>query len=393
MPATVIDNTALMRNGRLFAPLNIAAYITWAAIAFDTVNSGKAGHSRVFFENEQFIIGILCVFTFITLFIVAAMHRGQHDRHLDLNGVLAIAQGGCSVAANALLNEGNTVILSIIVATQCSVTFRPIIALLWMMLFNIGFAAKWYSLGNELQLLVQMLPIFGFQAFAALTAHYAVSAERSRDTLLKLNAELLATRALLDESARGEERLRLSRELHDVAGHSLTALKLNLGAALRDPQLAAREDLRISSQLADELLAQIRQVVSALRMHDGLDLRVALEALVQTLPAARIELQIEDQLRVDDLDQAETLLRCTQEAITNALRHGGATNIRISLQRRAGSIELHVENDGRRPNTIIVGHGLTGMRERLNALGGNLEIDVASARGFHILARIPERGA
>ena len=81
--------------------------------------------------------------------------------------------------------------------------------------------------------MISTLMHMSFQGFAALTAWFAYNAERTRDELAATNADLLATRSLLADSARDSERLRLSRELHDVAGHKLTALKINL-AALAD---------------------------------------------------------------------------------------------------------------------------------------------------------------
>ncbi|MEL2266475.1 histidine kinase, partial [Klebsiella pneumoniae] len=81
------------------------------------------------------------------------------------------------------------------------------------------------------------------------------------DDLARVNADLLATRALLADSARDAERLRLARELHDVAGHKLTAMRLNLRALAADPVLAGREGLVLAEQLSGELLADIRQVV------------------------------------------------------------------------------------------------------------------------------------
>ncbi|MFY8135950.1 MAG: sensor histidine kinase, partial [Aquimonas sp.] len=159
----------------------------------------------------------------------------------------------------------------------------------------------------------------GFQAFATLTGYYAGMSERARDHLAQVNAELLATQRLLEESARSGERLKLSRELHDVAGHKLTALKLNLARLQRDPALAAREEVAVSAQLADELLADIRSVVSALRQHDGLELDAALRALARPIAGTQIEVEVQEGLRVESVATAETLLRCAQEAITNAL--------------------------------------------------------------------------
>jgi signal transduction histidine kinase len=120
-----------------------------------------------------------------------------------------------------------------------------------------------------------------FQLFAIVAAWYAATAERSRDALAAVNAELLATRSLLAESARDSERLRLSRELHDVAGHTLTALKLNLRALQRQPALAGDAQLELCANLADGLLGDIRGLVQQMRLHDG----VELGELVQRLAA------------------------------------------------------------------------------------------------------------
>ena len=112
------------------------------------------------------------------------------------------------------------------------------------------------------------------------------AAERTAADLQQTNADLLATRSLLAESARDPERLRLARELHDVAGHKLTALKLNLTALAAQRQLAAAALDQGGAQLADELLGDIRGVVAQMRQHDGLDLRARARAAHRPVPAA-----------------------------------------------------------------------------------------------------------
>src|SRR5262249_8850775 len=140
------------------------------------------------------------------------------------------------------------------------------------------------------------------------------------------------TRSLLEESARDHERLRLARELHDVAGHKLTALKLNLTALQRES--GGRGSVDSAAQLATELLADIRGVGAQIRQHDGLDIRVALTQLVAHLPAPpRIHLAIHEDARVGSVAQAEALFRVVQEALTNTLRHAGANNVWVELAR------------------------------------------------------------
>ena len=370
---------------RLFAPLNIAAYVTWFAVSVGVIDPDKLRAADPTLWVREWA-GVAALLAMLALFVASAARRNENDTP-PWN---VVAQGLLVLLAEWLLRGGQTAVLLIIVAGQAVLLFSTRTFVLLMLAFNAAIAAMWIGRTDSIfGLLVSLLPILGFQAFAALTGHYAGSRERAREHLARINAELLATRRLLEESARAGERLKLSRELHDVAGHSLTALKLNLARLARDPALAAREELQVSSALADDLLGQIRQVVGTLRAHDGFDLRAALEALAQPIPGVKIVIDIEDHLRVDDIEQAETLLRCAQEAITNALRHGRATGIVVALRRIDGALTLSIANDGLAPARIDPGNGLTGMRERLDAVGGTLEIATTPPRGLQVIARIP----
>jgi signal transduction histidine kinase len=368
---------------RLFTPLNIAAYITWLAVAIGVVDTTKL---RAGLITEW--IGSLALVAMLALFIRCAA-RAPHS---TLHGLplMVMLEGALVVFAEWMLHGGQTAVLLIIIAAQLVLTLPIRATVVYLAVANAAIAWLWIDRSGQIGGTLQwMVPVIGFQAFSALTGHFADSSERARAHLALVNTELMATRRLLEESARAGERLKLSRELHDVAGHSLTALKLNLARLMREPALAEREELRVSSALADELLGQIRQVVGALRAHDGLDLRAALDALAHPLPGTRVELAIDDGLRVDDIDQAETLLRCAQEAITNAVRHGRATQITVGLHHRDDALELQIENNGIAPTTLTPGNGLTGMRERIVAIGGTLDVAPTPPRGLVVTARIP----
>lgn len=379
-------HTGTLRQ-RLFTPLNIAAYVTWCAVSAVVMNVARLRAG----DPAQWA-GAACLLAFLALFVATAVpeHRAP-DRRI-VAGVLL--QGLAVVAAEACLKAGQTAVLLIIVAAQAATVMPVRSAVGFIALLDAGLAWLWYARSHQPSMVVlSLVPVAGFQAFAALTGHYAASRERARDHLAQVNAELMATRLLLEESARAGERLKLSRELHDVAGHSLTALKLNLARLARDPVLADREEVRVSTALADDLLAQIRQVVGALRAHDGVDLRAAFEALARPMPGVRIGIDIEDGLRVDDIDQAETLLRAAQEAITNALRHGRAGRIDLHLHRVTDGLRLVVDNDGLAPADIRPGNGLTGMRERVEALGGTLAFAPTPPRGLRLAVTLPERAS
>ncbi|HAI45247.1 Sensor histidine kinase DesK [compost metagenome] len=229
----------------------------------------------------------------------------------------------------------------------------------------------------------------GFQAFAALTAHYARSAEQARDALGRVNADLLATRALLADSARDAERLRLARELHDVAGHKLTAMRLNLRALTTDPGLADREPLRLAERLSAELLGDIRQVVQSMRDDRGLDLATALQALAAPFPRPGLRLHIGEQVRITNPLVADALLRLAQEALTNAARHGDADTVWLDIDTEDHCVRIDIRDDGQRAERIREGNGITGMRERLAALDGRLELARTERGGMHLTARVP----
>ncbi|HWY24260.1 MAG TPA: histidine kinase, partial [Nevskia sp.] len=274
------------------------------------------------------------------------------------------------------------------VAAQLAVVYSPRATLLSLLLINLSLAWLLALRWNWEDVLTGLLAYCGFQAFAALTLAYAKRAELARDEAQRINAELLATRRLLLESTRGEERLRLSRELHDVVGHKLTALKLQLRLQARqgaapDPALAECE------RLADELLADVRGVVGTLRRHDGIDLEQALAALVPALPRPRVRLELAPEARAAGLEQAQALLRCAQEGLTNALRHSGAEHIIIRLAAEGPGIVLSVEDDGHTQAAPQPGNGLRGMRERLETLGGRLELGIRDGGGLRLRAWLP----
>ena len=256
------------------------------------------------------------------------------------------------------------------------------VALLWLLMRYWG-----HGLADAL---IYLLSFASFQAFATLVMGMTVRAEHDRDELARVNVDLLATRSLLAESVRDSERLRLSRELHDIAGHKLTALKLNLSALARDPRWRDEQAVALCAQLADELLADIRGVVQQLRLHDGIALRELLQALAAPFPRPRVHLELADDARVADLGQAEVVLRTVQEALTNTARHSNAENLWIVLRQDSGTLALDIRDDGRGQGELVFGNGLSGMRERWQSLGGALRARRGEHGGVQLSATLPE---
>jgi signal transduction histidine kinase len=224
----------------------------------------------------------------------------------------------------------------------------------------------------------------GFELFAVSAAHLAQS-------LAKANSELRATHALLSENARMAERLRISRDLHDVLGHNLTSLTVHLDVADRLAQGASVEHVRCARTIAGTLLDEVRGVVSQIRVQP-IDLRATLLSLTENLPGLRVTLSIPDDLTALDPTRADALLRCVQELITNTLRHAQARELSIEIRQAAdGALSIAASDDGR-GGEVVEGQGLSGMRERFEALGGSLSIACAPGHGFSVEGRIPALG-
>ena len=141
--------------------------------------------------------------------------------------------------------------------------------------------------------------------------------------------------------------------------------------------------------LARDLLANVRDVVATLREDERCDLKVALEALAQSVPTPVIHVDIAPGVRVRP-DQAHALMRCAQEAVTNAVRHAQASNLWLQVTLDGEGVRLVARDDGSaRPTTSSPGSGLLGMRERVESLGGRLAVRTEVDFGFTVEAWLP----
>lgn len=209
-----------------------------------------------------------------------------------------------------------------------------------------------------------------------------------RRELAVANTELRATTALLAESSRTAERLRISRELHDVIGHQLTALTLELEVAGHHAEPPAREHVVRARGLAKDLLGDVRSTVGGLRERQP-PLRSALELVVADLPRPRVHLTVDEDLHLDE-EQTAAFIRCLQEVVTNTIRHSGAENLWIDVTYGdEGEAILAAQDDGSGTTAFAAGNGLAGMRERFEQLGGRVAFDPTD--GFVVDARIPAR--
>ena len=225
----------------------------------------------------------------------------------------------------------------------------------------------------------------GLQALTAWTISLQLRELDSHRQLAAVHTELRATSALLAESSRSSERLRISRDLHDVIGHQLTALALELEVAAHKSAPPASGHVERARGLAKELLHDVRAAVGELRDRPG-DVRDAITAVVEDLPDPKIHLDI-DEITVDS-ERVATLVRCVQEITTNTIKHAEAWNLWFSLTTDDdGNIVLRARDDGKGAPAVELGNGLTGMRERVSHHGGSAIFSNES--GFSIEVRLP----
>jgi signal transduction histidine kinase len=366
----------------LVNPLAWASYAAWGAVWLTV--SGIYGHPSAGFPSWIDALLLAWLLCWMACLVDEHLPAAVRDSLLAVLTVL-------TALVLWFVPAGSVPILMILLVTQFTVRFSDgwlVLALIALNGYFAGVMIGPWEVSLESAWLT-LLGMAGFQLFALMVMRYAMKSERLAEDLKSVNARLLATRSLLGETARDQERLRLSRELHDVAGHKLTALKLNLRALGRKLDDESAGELDKATALADELLQDLRSVVRHLRNTEGIELSESLRELARPFPRPELKLEFDEQVRVPRADQAETLLRLVQEALTNAARHGPARSIRVRLDREDDRLRLTVEDDGRFDGEVRPGNGLTGMRERLAELDGTLDIDRSSLGGMKLTARLP----
>lgn len=371
------------RHQWIFSVAALAGYLTvgWAIIEGVQIPAWMRDHPL-----PRFWVLPFALFGFF----VAAVIVLDLSRRLQL---WALALQVVSVAGMvAIVPSPVFSVLLVIIAWQVAMTNLPMTALGWvaaqtlLIIVVIGQSRPGF----------EVCFIFGLslalQLFFVFTAHaLRLEAETAR-ALAQSNAELRSAQLVVANAVRDAERLRISRELHDAWGHELTALGLQLEIASHILERgAAYDNVMQAKMLSKALLTKVRDIVATLRDGDSCNLNEALQALVQSIPVPAVHLDISPNVRVTP-DQAHALMRCAQEALTNAVKHASASNLWLHVAEDRGGIRLIARDDGRKATVSMpYGSGLIGMQERLEHLGGELVVKNQSGSGFMLAAWLPSR--
>jgi signal transduction histidine kinase len=220
---------------------------------------------------------------------------------------------------------------------------------------------------------------------------------------LERRAEEAAARAEQARRQASDERLRIAQELHDVLAHNISLINVQAGVALHlldERPDQARPALRAIRDASKDALGELRSVLDILRAGEAAPRAPTagladLGALVDRTRGTGLDVQVEA-TAVDGLPAGVDLaaFRIVQEALTNVVRHSGATRATVRLSRSPGELVVEVDDNGHGPLSTIDGggRGLAGMLERARALGGTLEAGARPGRGFRVRAMLPVAG-
>jgi two-component system sensor histidine kinase DesK len=212
-----------------------------------------------------------------------------------------------------------------------------------------------------------------------------VNVERTSE---EKDAELRLSHDEVRRLAATAERERIGRDLHDLLGHtlSLIALKSELANKLfdRDPTGAKREMADVE-RVARDSLAQVRRAVTGIRAA-GFAAELASAKLLLESNGVHLDNELAEVAIPVDIETA--LAMTVREAVTNIQRHARATRASIALERAGGRLVLRIADDGR-GGDIVPGNGLSGMRERLAAIGADLRVESQRGRGTTLTVSMP----
>jgi signal transduction histidine kinase len=280
----------------------------------------------------------------------------------------------------------------------------------WVSLAGLAVAELGLAAVQRTPLKLEDLALLGFMgifAVAWLLGHFAHNYRAHAARLEERTAELERAREELARRAVTEERLRLARELHDVVAHAMSVIAVQSGVgahvAATNPQEAAKALAAIEAT-SRAALTELRRLLGVLRQEDEPQGALApvpgladLDSLLAEIGKAGLAVKLQINGTRPPLPAGVDLsaYRIVQEALTNVVKHAGPAHAQVLVGYRDQDVTVEVIDDGRGAVTSVsdgrvgTGHGLIGMRERVQVFGGDLQTGPRPGGGFRVAARLP----
>jgi len=328
------------------------------------------------------VLGGIGLLAFVAWYFALIFRTGRDESNGLVLGSLAVLAAQSTVLAATLGREWLVLFVYVSISSGAALPFR---------------LARWTIPAASALLAGVALVVPGGREdlaallFPALLGGFSMTGVRQ---LIRTTVELREARATVAQLAANEERLRLARDLHDLLGHSLSLITLKSELAGRmlpaHPEKAAQQVADIE-RVSRQALVDVREAVTGYRRPR---LAAELAGTRVALAAAGVAAQFPQDVPLDGVpEESESALAwALREAVTNVVRHSGASRCAVDLVRRetldGPTLELSVEDDGAGGTGGVFGNGLTGLTERLEKAGGTLET-TGTKHGFRLVARVP----
>lgn len=359
---------------------------------------------------------------YIFFFIVSF---GKEYKKIDAFGIICLL---CYIINNQLRyfimvhSRKVYIVISLIVEIFISIllyrsggTFGTLIFIPALIDIMYMFNSKWsliYIIGVMLQIInkgdLNMLMSFSIAAFPLFLLLIRVKDEEVRkieaqdlydklkekdEKLKRAHKELEAYANTIEEITLLRERNRISREIHDNVGHALATIIIQLGAiekvCISDVEKASKMAKNLA-EFAKESMERVRAVVRAMKPREFEEYEgiIAVSEMIKNfekLTGIAVKFKISNSIWKLNSDQTMVIYRITQEFLSNSLRHGKATEVKMFFNFLEGSLRVHFKDNGCGCLKVIPGVGLQGIKERVAVWGGSIEYFTKEQQGFELI--------
>lgn len=217
---------------------------------------------------------------------------------------------------------------------------------------------------------------------------------REKDEKLKIaNKELESYASTIEEITLLRERNRISREIHDSVGHALSTIIIQLGAIQKVSEINGQEASQMAESLEKftrESMERVRNAVHAMKPREFEEYEgiVAISEMIKNfekLTGIEVSLRVSDKVWKLNSDQTMVIYRIIQEFLSNSIRHGKATEVKVFLNFLDTHLRMQLKDNGVGCNISVPGAGLSGIKERVSVWGGTLEYYSKEGNGFELI--------